>query len=286
MAGTDVEAEFGGTWFTRELQPAIAREIERYGLSVNESVRFDRAVWAGTDGRVVGRSPGDTFAPLFEPANQVMDAAVERVRRAFAAGTEIPPEFDVPAAGWIERSGRAARDAGDPALVDGGGRRRRPRGAVDPDAHRRPRPDGLPPRGVDGGRRRVVRRRNRRARRGAGSRHPGRDPAGRRRHPRGAGRSIRPCLDGGRRRVRGRRRRGRPAVELPDRCRVLTGTRSGARARGRTTPRGTFHEGARRGRRVRRRDDRRRRGDIRSRRRSGPGRCPEARSSPASTAWG
>ncbi len=103
MAGTDVQAEFGGTWFTRELQPAIAGEIERYGLSVNESVRFDRAIWAGSDGLVVGRSPSDTFAPLFEPANQVMDAAVERVREAFAAGTEIPPEFDVPAAGWIER---------------------------------------------------------------------------------------------------------------------------------------------------------------------------------------
>ena len=127
MAGTDVEAEFGGTWFTRELQPAIAREIERYGLSVNESVRFDRAVWAGTDGLVVGRSPGDTFAPLFEPANQVMDAAVERVSRAFAAGTEIPLEFDVAAAGWIERldvpratqeillSWMAAVGGGDPA---------------------------------------------------------------------------------------------------------------------------------------------------------------------------
>ena len=102
MAGTDVEAEFGGTWFTRKLQPAIAGEIERYGLSVNESVRFDRAVWAGTDGLVVGRSPEETFAPLFEPANQVLDAAVDRVRQAFAAGTEIPPEFDVPAAGWIE----------------------------------------------------------------------------------------------------------------------------------------------------------------------------------------
>jgi monoamine oxidase len=127
MAGTDVEAEFGGTWFTRKLQPAIAREIERYGLSVNESVHFDRAVWAGTDGRVVGHSPGDTFAPLFEPAKQVMDAAVERVRQAFAAGTEIPPEFDVPAAGWIERldvpratqeillSWMAAVGGGDPA---------------------------------------------------------------------------------------------------------------------------------------------------------------------------
>ncbi len=102
MAGTDVEAEFGGTWFTRQLQPAIAEEIQRYGLSVTESVRFDRAVWAGTDARVVGRNPGDTFAPLFEPANRVMEGAVERVREAFAAGTEIPPEFDVPAAGWIE----------------------------------------------------------------------------------------------------------------------------------------------------------------------------------------
>jgi monoamine oxidase len=102
MAGTDVEAEFGGTWFTRKLQPAISGEIERYGLSVNESVRFDRAVWAGTDGLAVGRGPEETFAPLFEPANQVLEAAVDRVRRAFAAGTEIPPEFDVPAAGWID----------------------------------------------------------------------------------------------------------------------------------------------------------------------------------------
>ena len=123
MAGTDIDAEFGGTWFTRKLQPAIAGEIERYGLSVNESVRFDRAVWAGTDGRVVGRSPGDTFAPLFEPANHVMDAAVERVRQAFAAGTETA---------GVRRSrrrldraiGRPARHAGDPlswmAAVGGG----------------------------------------------------------------------------------------------------------------------------------------------------------------------
>ena len=50
----------------------------------------------------MGRSPEETFAPLFEPANQVLDAAVDRVRQAFAAGTEIPPEFDVRAAGWIE----------------------------------------------------------------------------------------------------------------------------------------------------------------------------------------
>lgn len=102
LAGTDVLAEFGGTWFTRELQPAIAGEIVRYGLAVRESVPFDRVVWAGTDGRVEGNGAAETFGPLFEPAREVLGAAVDQVREAYAAGTDLPPELDMPAAGWIE----------------------------------------------------------------------------------------------------------------------------------------------------------------------------------------
>ena len=102
VAGTDVVAEFGGTWFTRQLQPAIAGEITRYGLAVRESVPFDRVVWAGTDGRVEGSGAAETFGPLFGPASAALDAAVGRVLEAYAAGPDLPADLDVPAAGWIE----------------------------------------------------------------------------------------------------------------------------------------------------------------------------------------
>jgi monoamine oxidase len=102
LAGTDVVAEFGGTWFTRQLQPAIAGEITRYGLGVRESAGFDRVVWAGTDGRVEGTGAAETFGPLFDPASEALEAAVGRVLEAFAAGSDLPPDLDVPAAGWIE----------------------------------------------------------------------------------------------------------------------------------------------------------------------------------------
>ena len=102
LAGTDVVAEFGGTWFTRQLQPAIAGEITRYGLGVRESAGFDRVVWAGTDGRVEGTGAAETFGPMFDPASEALEAAVGRVLEAFAAGSDLPPDLDVPAAGWIE----------------------------------------------------------------------------------------------------------------------------------------------------------------------------------------
>lgn len=102
LAGTDILAEFGGTWFTRELQPAIAGEIARYGLAVRESVPFDQVVWVGTEGRVEGGGVFETFGPLFEPANEVLGAAVDQVREAYAAGPDLPPELDTPAAAWIE----------------------------------------------------------------------------------------------------------------------------------------------------------------------------------------
>ncbi len=102
LAGTDIVAEFGGTWFTRQLQPAIAGEITRYGLGVRESAGFDRVVWVGTDGRVEGAGAAETFGPLFDPASEALDAAVGRILEAFAAGSDLPPDLDVPAAGWIE----------------------------------------------------------------------------------------------------------------------------------------------------------------------------------------
>ncbi len=102
LAGTDVVAEFGGTWFTGSSSPRSPGRSRGTGSRVRESVPFDRVVWAGTDGRVEGNGAAETFGPLFGPASEALDAAVGRVLEAYAAGPDLPADLDVPAAGWIE----------------------------------------------------------------------------------------------------------------------------------------------------------------------------------------
>ncbi|MGZ5345167.1 MAG: flavin monoamine oxidase family protein [Actinomycetota bacterium] len=102
IAGTDVPAEMGGTWFTREKQPAIASEIARYGLDVRAGSPFDRAVWVGTEGRIETADALDAFGPLFAPARAAVDAAVLTLRRAYDDGHAVPGELDVAATEWID----------------------------------------------------------------------------------------------------------------------------------------------------------------------------------------
>jgi monoamine oxidase len=102
LAGTAVLAEMGGTWFTREKQPAIASEIARYGLAVRAWSPFDRAVWVGTEGRIETARVLDTFGPVFAPARAAVDAAVRALRRAYEEGHAVPGELDVAATEWID----------------------------------------------------------------------------------------------------------------------------------------------------------------------------------------
>ena len=104
IVGTDVPAEMGGTWFTREKQPAIAGEIARYGLDVRAGSPFDRAVWAGTEGRIETADVLDTFGPVFAPARAAVDAAVLTLRRAYEEGHAVPAELDVPRPSGSTRS--------------------------------------------------------------------------------------------------------------------------------------------------------------------------------------
>lgn len=102
LAGTDVMAEMGGTWFSRELQPGMREEIARYGLGVAEAEPFERVIWVGSEGRREGATVEEIFGPLFEPALPALDAAVAEVRHAYTAGPTVAPHLDVPAADWIE----------------------------------------------------------------------------------------------------------------------------------------------------------------------------------------
>jgi monoamine oxidase len=102
IAGTDVIAELGGTWFTTAGQPALAAEIGRYGLRVAAGEPFDRVVWRGTDEHVVGPDTATVLAPGYAPAAPAIAAALERIERARDAGGPPPADLDVPSSAWID----------------------------------------------------------------------------------------------------------------------------------------------------------------------------------------
>ena len=102
LGDTGVEAEFGGTWFSRELQPAIAAEIERYGLPVDVTDRFANAIWASGGERRRSDSAMGLFEELFAPARPELDSAAERVRDALTQGEPVPEGDDQPASEWVD----------------------------------------------------------------------------------------------------------------------------------------------------------------------------------------
>ena len=100
--GTDVKVEMGGTWFTREAQPAIASEIERYGLAMAPSLQVSRTITLLAGEREVGGGLAPTLAPILEPAGPAIDETVAQVRAAYESRAPMPPGLDGSASAWID----------------------------------------------------------------------------------------------------------------------------------------------------------------------------------------
>ena len=110
--GTDAYVEFGGTWFSRSLQPALAAEIERYGSDVTPGRSGERPAWFadGTlrEGPGVKADQQDALA-AFRPA---VDDGTARIRQWLSGDAEPPRDLDVSAETWIEAvdASRAGKD--------------------------------------------------------------------------------------------------------------------------------------------------------------------------------
>ena len=110
--GTDAHVEFGGAWFSRDLQPSLGAEIERYGAQVTGGGWPDRTAWLA-DGSV--RSGPDVRAQqhaaltMFRPA--LADGAA-RVRAWLDGAGDVPSDLDVSVETWIEAvdAPRAGKD--------------------------------------------------------------------------------------------------------------------------------------------------------------------------------
>jgi monoamine oxidase len=110
--GTDAYVEFGGTWFSRSLQPALAAEIKRYRAGVTPRRSHERPAWFadGTlrEGPGVKSDQQDALA-AFRPA---LDDGTARIRDWLSGDAEAPRDLDVSAETWIESvdASRAGKD--------------------------------------------------------------------------------------------------------------------------------------------------------------------------------
>jgi monoamine oxidase len=104
IPGTGVQAEFGGAWFSRDAQPNIAAEIQRYGVAVSPSFVPETFAWfAGGELRVgddVPKMLADAMAALAGPLGE----AAERARRYLeGADASTIATDDVAVSDWLAR---------------------------------------------------------------------------------------------------------------------------------------------------------------------------------------
>jgi monoamine oxidase len=98
---TGVWAEYGGMFISPETQPALAAEIQRYGVAVTEPAEPEVLGWVRGDRRSVGTEAIDRVRSSLAESRLV--EAIEQTAKAFAGeGREALEPFDVPASTWID----------------------------------------------------------------------------------------------------------------------------------------------------------------------------------------
>lgn len=101
--GTDITIEYGGTWFTLDGHPNVAREVERYRPSVTQMSPFARLVQVTSAGRrVIDNDISGQLHDFYAPVNGAMTSATQRIREHFAATGQMPAELDIPSTDWID----------------------------------------------------------------------------------------------------------------------------------------------------------------------------------------
>lgn len=100
IPGTDVMAEYGGTWFARDGQPALAAEIDRYGIAVAPYARPARWVWVFDGERREGDAPRERLRSLLAPVDDQIDAVGEALAGGGPTGTMAA--LDVPVDRWVD----------------------------------------------------------------------------------------------------------------------------------------------------------------------------------------
>ena len=101
---TGVWAEYGGMFISRATQPALAAEIQRYGIAVAEPVEPEVLAWIRGATRELGTDEIDRIRAKL--AESRLSDAIEETAKAFAGeGREALAPLDVPVSGWVDELG-------------------------------------------------------------------------------------------------------------------------------------------------------------------------------------
>lgn len=101
IPGTDVWAEYGGMFISRETQPSLAAELRRYGIGVTEPGEPASIGWVRGERREEGAAAIDRIREQL--AHSSLTDALDETAKAFAnEGREALAPLDVPSAGWVD----------------------------------------------------------------------------------------------------------------------------------------------------------------------------------------
>jgi monoamine oxidase len=112
MLGAGVGVEYGGMFFSRQTQPYLAAEVERYGVRVTPAITQPAEMaWVRGSERVGGLTAFDDVRAKLGASNLI--AALEETAEAFRSGNRSELErYEITSAQWIE-SIDAPEDAAD-----------------------------------------------------------------------------------------------------------------------------------------------------------------------------
>ena len=116
IPGTDVMAEYGGAWFYPETQTALAEEIARSGVMVNEPTTTGSVAWLADGVLRTGEDATRGIADALASAG-VLDDVVRRLTHEIADSPNGLPDFescrdlDVPVTAWLDANGVPAEAA-------------------------------------------------------------------------------------------------------------------------------------------------------------------------------
>jgi monoamine oxidase len=111
IPGTGVMAEYGGMFFSKDDQPNLAREIDRYGVPVMPGTEPDMLAWINGDRHAEGIDAIRNIQARLASSN--LADALRTTRDAFANGDRAALDgLDLPVASWVK-----SLDA-DPEAVD------------------------------------------------------------------------------------------------------------------------------------------------------------------------
>jgi monoamine oxidase len=109
LPGTDVSVEYGGAWFWTDGHPALAAEIERYGLELDQMPAPTTVSWVTRAGRVDGSDAVGALRTAMASADHVLEPVLARVAAGWSADRRSSiADLDVPFAGWLRSLGLRA----------------------------------------------------------------------------------------------------------------------------------------------------------------------------------